>query len=492
MRNTATLDAPTTGGKRLVAKNSIWQIVGFGARAVSGIGVVVLVARSGGPRSLGVFQFALTLTAMLPFYFGLPSLLAREVARRPEDGPRWADVGTLIAILFGVVFTVALTAGAWLVGASPSTTAAIPIAGIGMAFDGVARVQFATMWAWERIDLEAKVTLVQEAFLLISAAALLSAGGGAQAAVIAFTASRALGAVLGWFVVGRHYGALPVPRASREFLRGTLKQCTPFAINDTLTLTYMRADAVMLGIFKGPVAVGLYQAGTNLVLYLNVVARSINHALYPRMSKAWPDRLNEFRRLRDGSFRAIGLLGVPVAVASLLLAPRTFHFLYGDEFDRAVLTYQLLVLIIPVRMLGNTLSLALSSADLQTKRTVAVTAAAALNIGLNLYFIPTWSYLGAAITTVICESGLLVVYALFMRQAAGPSEIIRSVSLPALASLPMALVIVATRNQHVIVSGIAGVAAYGITLLAVALVKAGPNAHQRPVRAVVGLLRPAT
>jgi hypothetical protein len=56
----------------------------------------------------------------------------------------------------------------------------------------------------------------------------------------------------------------------------------------------------------------------------------------------------------------------------------------------------------------------------------------------------------------------------------------------------MALVIVATRHQHVIVSGIAGLAVYGVTLLALALVKAGPNAHQRPVRAVAGLLRPAT
>ena len=52
-------------------------------------------------------------------------------------------------------------------------------------------------------------------------------------------------------------------------------------INDTLTLTYMRADSVMLGIFKGPVAVGLYQAGTNLVLYFNVLARSINRAALP-------------------------------------------------------------------------------------------------------------------------------------------------------------------------------------------------------------------
>ena len=139
----------------------------------------------------------------------------------------------------------------------------------------------------------------------------------------------------------------------------------------------------------------------------------------------------------------IGVISLPIAVASLLLAPKIFRFLYGHRFDRAVLTYQLLVLVIPVRMLSHTFSLSLAAMDRQTRRTVAVAMAAAANVGLNLYFIPRWSYLGAAITTVICETGLLVSYAFILRRAVGRSAIGEAVAIPALATLPMAVAILA-------------------------------------------------
>lgn len=474
---------------RRVAGNSGWQLVVFAARAVSGLGAVVLIARGGGPQALGVFQFAMTLTAMVPYFYGLPSLLAREVARRPEDGRRWVETGTLITLLFGVGFTVLFAVGVRVVGASPVTAAAVPLASLGMAFDAVARVQFAAFWGWERMDLEAKVTVVQEVAFVVAVAAVVQAGGSAQAAILAFTLTRALGALLSWAVVSRHLGGLVVPRATRRWMRSTLATCTPFAVNDTLTLTYMRADSVLLGVFKGPTAVGLYQAGTNLVLYLNVLARSINYALYPRMSRSWPHDLRRFRRLRDGSFRALGLISVPIAVGCLLLAGQIFSLLYGPKFDRAVVTYQLLVLVIPIRMLGNTLSLSLSAIDLQTRRTIAVTVAAGLNLALNLYFIPRWSYVGAAVTTVICETSLLLIYAAFLRRAAGRSDIVRALSLPATAAIPMIVTILLTRNGNLFLSGALGLAAYGLALLAIAMVRSPREQWSRPVDLVTGLLR---
>lgn len=473
---------------RRVAANSVWQMASFAARAVAGLGVVVLVARTGGPRSLGVFQFALMLTAMLPFYYGVPPLLAREVARRPDEGRKWIEAGTLIALLAGGLFAALLVGGSVVVSAQPETVVAVQIAAVGMAMDGVARVQFAAFWAWERMHLEALVTGLQEAVFLVAAATALSAGGGAREALIAFTASRAVGAGVGWAYVGRRLGAPVVPRSDLTFLRSTLRRCTPFAVNDTLTLTYMRADTVLLGMFKGPVAVGLYQAGTNLVLYFNVIARSINHALYPRMSKAWPGRPRDFRRLRDASLRAIALIAVPITVASLLLAPRTFDLLYGPKFDKAVLTYQLLVLVIPVRMIGHTFSLALAAADRQARRTIAVTVVALLNVGLNLYAIPRWSYLGAAVTTLACESLLLVLYGLILRQAVGESRLPHALGVPAAAALPMAAVILATGDQHLVVSLFAGCATYCLAVLALAVLR-GPR--QRPMAAVAGLVKDA-
>ena len=88
---------------RVVAANSGWQVVTFTARAVSGIGVAVLVARSGGPTALGVFQFALTLTMLLGFAvgFGLPNLVTREVARRPDLARTWLEAGLFLAFVAG-------------------------------------------------------------------------------------------------------------------------------------------------------------------------------------------------------------------------------------------------------------------------------------------------------------------------------------------------------------------------------------------------------
>src|SRR4030081_891561 len=100
-RPSAVMEGPPRSASKTGAANSIWQLLSFAARAVSGLGVVVMVARAGGPHSLGVFHFAMTFTAMLPFYYGIRSLLAREVARRPEDSRKWVEAGNLIALIAG-------------------------------------------------------------------------------------------------------------------------------------------------------------------------------------------------------------------------------------------------------------------------------------------------------------------------------------------------------------------------------------------------------
>jgi O-antigen/teichoic acid export membrane protein len=477
-----------------VAGNSSAQLLSFAFRAVSGIGVIVLLARSGGPRAVGIVQFGLTLTSLPPYFYGVPALLAREVARRPQLGRRWVETGTLIALLFGAGFTLLLPAGALVVGASRETTIAVALASVGMAFDGIARVQFAAFWAWERMDLETLVTGVQEAAYLVGAAVVLALGGGPLTVLLVFAGSRALGAAWGWVIVGRRLGGPAWPRARLHALGRDLKECTSFAINDTLTLTYARFDSVMLGIFKGPVPVGLYNAVTNLVMYFTVIARSVNRALYPRMGRAWPSRPREFGRLRDTSMRIIAMLSVPVAVGSLLLAPKTIAFLYGPKFAPALLTYQLLIIVIPIRMAGNTISLSLAATDRQRSRTVAVAAAAVLNIGLNFYFIPRWSYLGAAMTTVICETLVLVAYALALRRATGPSELFRAHLLPLLACVPLAAGILLTRDQPWPVSVLAGGLGYALAVAALAGLAArrsGERVRRNPVRAVALLLEPA-
>lgn len=480
---------PSPSSMRMVA-NSGWQLGSFAARAVGGLGAVFIVARVSGPRGLGVFQFGLTFAGLFPFYWGLPTLIAREVARKREDARRWAECGSAITFVFGGACIALFLLGAWLFGASQETRQAIVLAGVGLVLDSVARVEFAVFWAWERMRLETLATAIQEVALVAGAAIVVSSGGGVRGVLYVFIATRALGVLIAWAILSRGVGGPVIPQATLADIRDVLRRATPFAVNDTLSLTERKADAVMLGMIKGPVAVGLYQAATNLVLYFNVLARSINHAVFPRMSRLWTDVPERVGRLRDTSFKGMALIAVPVTVGSLLLAPEILRFVYGPRFDRAILTYRLLVLVIPIRMLGNTLSMVLTATDQQTRRTIAVAAAAVANVGLNIYFIPRWSYLGAAITTVITESGLFVSYALLLRQLAGTSHLVSSLSVPAVASVPLIAAVLATVNAPMPAPIVAGAAAYGAALLAFAAAR--PGRHWRDPRALIAaLVRPS-
>jgi O-antigen/teichoic acid export membrane protein len=455
------------------------------------LGVVFILARIGGPHSLGVFQFGLTFTGLFPFYWGLPVLIAREVARRPEDARMWAECSVISTAVIGAVFVALFAMGARVAGTSSDIAWALVLGGTGLVIDSIARVMFAVFWAWERMGMETIATTVQEAAMLATAGVVAATGGGVRGVLVSFIATRALGVLVAWVMLSRRIGAPVIPRTSIPFAKRILRQASPFAANDTLTLVYGRADAVMLGFMKGPIAVGLYQAATNLVLNFNVLARSVNHAVYPRMSRAWHDARQKFGKLRDGSLQALALIAIPVTVGSLLLAPEIIRFLYGSKFDRAILAYRLLVIAIPVRMLGNTLSITLSAADRQTRRTVAVAIAAFCNIGLNLYFIPRWSYVGAAETTLITEGGLFIAYMVLVRQVAGRSPVISAAVVPTLACVPLVVVSLATIRAPMPAPVFAGAAAYGAALIVIGALRAGSRARS-PRAVLTALVRSGT
>ncbi|HYT25667.1 MAG TPA: flippase, partial [Actinomycetota bacterium] len=485
--------AGSRGGRLVVARNSGWQLVTFTARAVSGLAAVILVARHGGPAQLGVFQFALTLSQMFSFAVGLGlfNLLTREVAREPRTSRAWIEAGVFVALAAGGLVSALLGVGVRLAGQGPDIVEAVTLAGLALAFDTAGRISFAAFAGWERMGLESVATCLQEGLFLAGVPLALDAGLGVRGVLLAYVGSRLCGALAGWLMACRELRAVMLPRPHIGFLRPTLRRTIPFALDDAMSLTYIRVDSVILGFVKGPTAVGLYQAGTNLVLYLNVLARVLNTALYPRMSRAWPNP-RQLGRYRDVSLRLLGSVGVPIMVGSLLLAPSIFRFVYGSKFDKAVLTYQVLVLVIPIRMLGHTLGTALTAADGQTRRTVAVAAAAAANFGLNVWFIPRYSYLGAAITTAITESGLFVTYGLLLRRLAGRSALASSLAVPALASLPMAALLLAFGHGPLLLLVAAGALVYAGAVLAIALATAPSGARRRPRAALTALVsRPA-
>ena len=442
----------------------------FGARTVGGLVATILVARTLGPEEFGRFQFALALTLLLSFLvmLGLPKLLVRELARRPGEAVVRIDSALLITLVAGSAVSLLLFG---LSRIFDTGAALLVMAGVTLIADSATRVVMALFWAFERMKYEAVSVGVQESAFVALTLAVLARGSGVEGVMFAYLVSRMIGLLVAWSIATTKLHCPTWPRWHPGVVRQMLRASMPFAIDDALSLAYVRIDAVLLGVFKGPRAVGLYQSATNLVLYLNILPRMVNMSMYPQMSRAWPDRPSELRRLRDASLRLLGAIAMPLAVGSFLLAPRIFGFVYGPEFESAAGFYQLLVLIVPFRMLGNTLGTALTSADRQSQRTLLVAVAAAVNIGLNLVLIPAWSIQGAVVATLVTETGLFLAYAILLRRAVGPSCLLSAVGVPGLACVPLALAVMTLYTAPLAAVIVAAGVAYVVALVVIVLAR---------------------
>ena len=99
------------------------------------------------------------------------------------------------------------------------------------------------------------------AFTLVA----LAVDGGVEGVMLAYLTSRVIGFVVAWVIAATKLSCATRPRRHAGVVRPMLKATIPFAIDDGLSLAYVRIDAVLLGLLKGPTAVGLYQSATNLV-----------------------------------------------------------------------------------------------------------------------------------------------------------------------------------------------------------------------------------
>lgn len=466
-------DRNAPSAPRVVVANSGWQLLTFAARAVGGLSAAVLVARLAGPSSLGILHLALAVSALISFAvtLGMPNLLAREVAREPAAARTWLEASLFAALAAGGGIAAAALAAVPLLGSSTAAWA-VAIALAALAFDAAGRLLFAGFWALERMRLESFATVTQELAFCAGTVLVLRAELGVLAVLVCYGTSRLLGAGLAWALLCRSLGTVLVPRPHGRFLSGALRRTLPFAADDALSTAYIKVDVVLLALLRGPVAVGIYQAATTLVLSLNVLARVVNNALYPRLCRSWPGAPATFGRLRDASLRILALVGIPIMVGCALLAPRLIDLVYGPQFADAALTLGLLAAVIPVRMLGHTLGTALTAADAQGARTAAVAAAAGVNVGLNLLLIPLWSYNGAAAATVATEGLLMLTYAVLLRRRVGHSGFAPALAVPVVASTALAAAVLASRDAPLPVTVAAGALSYLAVVTAVGLHRA--------------------
>lgn len=362
--------------------------------------VVVLAARALGREEFGLFSLAWALGWILSVASdaGLSIHVAREVAREPEAPQavfRPCLVLRLLLAAAAAVVALAISASGF---ASPARAAFFVIAVaqitaslvdfVGHLFRGLSRSDIES-----GITLAGRVTVLAVVFVALAWRPTLGVLGLALLLPFAGMLAAAL-------LVAARAGALRNDRPRRREGLARLRfvsDVLPMGIASLLSVMYFRVDLFVIDHFRGPEAVGLYDAVFRIVEAMRVLPAAALAVWFPVLCRARD--LRPLGRLAG----VLALAGAAVGALALPLAGRLTQFLYGAAFMPAAPVFMVLLLSVPLLFLNYALTHQLIGWNLQQRHVWLCAGALVVNVALNWLLVPRFGLMGAAWTTLVTE-----------------------------------------------------------------------------------------
>lgn len=332
------------GGLRRAAG---WAVAMDSGGQLVNLAVSMLLAALLGPEVFGLVAMALVYVMFIQIVQqqGMQAaVIQREhLTDAHRNGAFWLVMGTSVVLTSVSV----LLAGWWAgVNRQPELGPLLVALSLLLPVRGLATVQEALVRRSMRFKPLAVRTLV--ATVIGGAAGLTGAllGWGVWALVAQHLTTAVVGLVLLWSVSGWKPGLRTSRRALRElvgFSSGSFLSSIAVFVNN-------RADALLIGLFFGPVVVGVYRLGGKLVeTVLAMTIRPVQSVALPELSRHQADPVrfarSYLRLSRMSAWASLPALGALAGGAGALMA------VLGDEWQAAEWPLRVLALVGAVRVL---------------------------------------------------------------------------------------------------------------------------------------------
>lgn len=369
-----------------------------------GIGVVVgvWVARYLGPMRFGSLNFALAFVSLLgtAATLGTDNLIVREIVVGDTDVH--ATLGTTLALrLAGATagVLIALAAVRFIQPGDRTTSVLVGITSIGLFFQA-----FDTVDSFFRSQIRSKLTVWAKnaAFLLVSAGKLWLIHIKAPlwsfaAAGVAELALGAVGLVLLYSFGG---GNLLRWRINKQVAARLLGEGWPLILSSMAISIYMRIDIVMLKLMQSDTAAGVYSAATRVSEVWYFIPLAIVSSVSPAIIRSRENPALYNARMQK-LFSAMVILSVAIGSGIALASPWIVRRLYSSAYEGAAPVLAVHIWASVFVFLGVAQGPWNVSENLLKLSLVRTTAGAVSNVALNVFLIPRYSAMGAAIATVV-------------------------------------------------------------------------------------------
>ena len=438
-----------TTAKR-IAKNSSFIFLGDAIGHILQLVLVVYLVRYLGAVTFGKYAFAFAFTSLFMILsdLGLSTLSIREIARDTSKAGEYLTNISITKFILSLITIVLIIVTINLMHYPQDTTLAVYIVGGVTVFTSFITSFRSIFRAFERMEYETITRIAERLLIFGSVLPILFLGYGLIEVVSAMLIAQALIFMFTLAIIIKKF-TRPVLSFDFSLCKTLIKAALPFGLASVFTVIYFQTDTVMLSIMKGDAVVGWYRAAYGLVMGTLFIPGAVVGALYPVLSRYFTSSKDSLMVVYEKSFKFLLMLAVPLGIGTTLLADRIIIFLYGEEFAPSIIALQILIWVASILFIYSIVGYTLASINKQLVDTHITGISALLNVGLNLLLIPTYSYVGAGIASIVSQVFVFTCEFSYLQKKGYGFKVSKIVLKPLCAGLIMGLFIYGLGVMHI-------------------------------------------
>jgi O-antigen/teichoic acid export membrane protein len=391
-----------------VSRNASWMFLGQGTNFLLQAGYFVLLARLLGVKEYGVFAGAFAVVNLVTPYstLGAGMLFMRYVTLdRSKAAIYWGNSLAVTAAATVLIAGALFLAGPALTRTHNSLIFVVLV--VANCFCAqIANLGSLVFQTFERMQWTAMLGLVANLarfLILIVMRLTLHHATAFQWSVGVLIASACAAAVS----MARVRAEIGPAALERDLIAKRVREGLGFSFAGTTQAAYNDVDKVMLSHYGLSRENGFYTLAYRVIDVATTPIIAVDSAVLPRFFRLGDKSMSQAVRLAAKTAGVSVLLGAAIGAGILLLAPLIPH-LVGRDFSGVLVALRWLCWIPLLRAIHRVAGSALTGSGRQNLRTASQLTVAALNFGLNLWWIPIYGWIGAAWSS-LASDGLLAV-----------------------------------------------------------------------------------
>ncbi len=382
--------------------NTSWLFFERILRILVSFVVTIFVVRYLGPKDFGLYSYSLSFFWLFGSLstLGLESITTREIVKFPEKKDEIN--GTVFFLRLAGSFAAVVCIGITLLitGEDSFTSMLILILTGSFFFQSFSVIEY-----YFRAIVKAKYNAYA-----LSASVLLSSGLKVifiltEAPLINFIYAVVFEYIVlaAGLIIVYHYNKLSIFnwKYSKQLAAALLKDSWPLMLSGVVVMVYMRIDQIMIKNMIGEEAVGYYAAAVRLCEAWYFIPVTLCNSIFPAIVNAKNVSEEFYNNRMQKLYDLLTWLAIGIAVPVTIFSSQIIVLLFGQEFAPASTVLTIYIWAGVAVFLGVASSQYLINENLTKLSFIRTFIGMVLNVLLNIYLIPLYGIVGAAIATLI-------------------------------------------------------------------------------------------